>query len=283
MTMRPACGRSSPARQRSVVVLPQPDGPSSVNSCRSRRQIDAVDGADLGCRRRRLFAGSRLRTSGHPAPLSPRRRARPLHVRLQPAQAGHDDNERQDLNDAERRDRAVAAAFLPHREADGAEHVGAGPDQEDRGAELAHREHEHVNPGRQQDRQQERQQDAAQHLAGPRARHLGDLLELAMNLRDPARREAHAVGQLQRHIGDQQDPDRVVDGDRQHQIGEQDAGADDHARDGDRRRGDRVEEPAETRRRAPRHPGHDQGETATMVAAMAASMTLVFTASRKIG
>ena len=32
MTMRPDCGRSRPARQRSVVVLPQPDGPSSVIS-----------------------------------------------------------------------------------------------------------------------------------------------------------------------------------------------------------------------------------------------------------
>ncbi len=32
ITIRPASGRSSPARQRSVVVLPQPDGPSSVMS-----------------------------------------------------------------------------------------------------------------------------------------------------------------------------------------------------------------------------------------------------------
>ena len=32
MTILPASGRSSPARQRSVVVLPQPDGPSSVIS-----------------------------------------------------------------------------------------------------------------------------------------------------------------------------------------------------------------------------------------------------------
>ena len=32
MTIRPASGRSSPARQRSVVVLPQPEGPSSVIS-----------------------------------------------------------------------------------------------------------------------------------------------------------------------------------------------------------------------------------------------------------
>ena len=32
MTMRPCCGRSRPARQRNVVVLPQPDGPRSVMS-----------------------------------------------------------------------------------------------------------------------------------------------------------------------------------------------------------------------------------------------------------
>ena len=32
MTILPASGRSRPARQRSVVVLPQPDGPSSVIS-----------------------------------------------------------------------------------------------------------------------------------------------------------------------------------------------------------------------------------------------------------
>ncbi len=32
ITMRPESGRSRPARQRSVVVLPQPEGPSSVNS-----------------------------------------------------------------------------------------------------------------------------------------------------------------------------------------------------------------------------------------------------------
>ena len=37
------------ARQRSVVVLPQPEGPSSVSSAPAlNAQIDAVDGADLG-------------------------------------------------------------------------------------------------------------------------------------------------------------------------------------------------------------------------------------------
>src|SRR5580700_2298861 len=67
-----------------------------------------------------------------------RRLAAALNVQLQPAQAGHDDDERDDLDDAERGDRAVAAALLPHGERDGAEHMGAGPDQKDRGPELAH-------------------------------------------------------------------------------------------------------------------------------------------------
>src|ERR1700680_4365221 len=83
-----------------------------------------------------------------------RRLAAALNVQLQPAQAGHDDDEGNDLDDAERRYRAVAAALLPHGERDGSEHVGSGSDQEDRGAELAHREHEDVNPARQQDRRQ---------------------------------------------------------------------------------------------------------------------------------
>src|SRR5437879_11367437 len=87
-----------------------------------------------------------------------------LYVQFKPAQAGHDDDEGNDLDDAERRDRAVAAALLPHGERDGSQHMGSGSDQEDRGAELAHRENEDVNPAGQQDRRQERQQDAPEDL-----------------------------------------------------------------------------------------------------------------------
>ena len=46
--MRPLVGRSKPAIMRSVVVLPQPDGPSIVkNSPRRHLQVDAVDGDDV--------------------------------------------------------------------------------------------------------------------------------------------------------------------------------------------------------------------------------------------
>src|SRR5712691_8793692 len=154
----------------------------------------------------------------------------PLNAQLDPAQGGNDDDERDDLDDAERRDRAVAATLLPHGQADGSKHVGARTDQEDRGAELAHGQHEDVDPAGQQDRRDQRQHDASEHLPEAGARDLRRLLELAMDLGDPARREAHAVGQVQGHVGDEQDPDRVVDRDRQHEIGDQDAGTHDHAR-----------------------------------------------------
>ena len=47
--MRPLSGRSKPAIRRSVVVLPQPDGPSSEkNSPGVDLQVDAVDRGDVG-------------------------------------------------------------------------------------------------------------------------------------------------------------------------------------------------------------------------------------------
>ena len=136
----------------------------------------------------------------------------PLHAHLEPAQSSDDDQQRHNLQHAERRDRAVAAALFPHGEADGAEHAGARPDQEHRGAELAHREDEDVDPGREQKRQDQRKQHAQENLAERRAGDRRRLLKLAMDLRDAARGKAHAVGQAQRHVGDEQDPDRVVDG-----------------------------------------------------------------------
>ena len=45
---RPSSGSSKPAISRSVVVLPEPDGPSSVKNSPLRDvQVDAVDGGDV--------------------------------------------------------------------------------------------------------------------------------------------------------------------------------------------------------------------------------------------
>ena len=47
-SMRPASGSSKPAMRRSVVVLPEPDGPSSVkNSPRAMSSDTAVDRGDV--------------------------------------------------------------------------------------------------------------------------------------------------------------------------------------------------------------------------------------------
>ena len=44
----PSSGRSKPAISRSVVVLPEPDGPSSVKNSPARDlEVDAVDGDHL--------------------------------------------------------------------------------------------------------------------------------------------------------------------------------------------------------------------------------------------
>src|SRR5215510_11965638 len=181
MTILPASGRSRPARQRKVVVLPQPDGPSRVMSLpvstprlmSSTALTVTLPGALKVLRRWSIenMDGLSGRCPGGGCGAA-------LDAQLEPSQCGHDEDERNDLDDAERGDGTVAAALLPHRETDGAEHMGARPDQEHRGAELAHRQHEDVDPRRQQHRQQQRQQDAQEHLPYARAGDFGRFLEL---------------------------------------------------------------------------------------------------------
>ena len=134
-------------------------------------------------------------------------------------------------------------------------------DQEDRCAEFAHRQHKDVDPTCQQHRREKRQQDAREGLGEPGARDGSHLLELAMDLGDPARCKSHPVGKIQRHICNQQDPNRVVDRNRQHEIGDEDSGTDDHPRYCDRRKRERIEDERVARQRPLRDPCHDEGET----------------------
>ena len=134
----------------------------------------------------------------------------------------------------------------------GAEHMGARAiaTRRDRGPEArGPEEHEHVDPARQQDRRQQQQQDVAR-TPCPRPRR---------PLRTPATSSssrwiweipldmnaACTVGQVQGHVGDQQDPDRVVDPGSAASDQATRYGAHDHARDGESgRRRDGVEDPA---------------------------------------
>src|SRR5262249_5129860 len=119
-----------------------------------------------------------------------------LDAQLDSAQAGNDGDKRHDLDHAQRGDRAVAAALLPHGQTDGSEHMGAGADEEYRRAELAHRQNENVDPACQQYRRQQRKDDAREDLGEPSARDRRRFLELAVDLGDPARRESHAVRKI---------------------------------------------------------------------------------------
>ena len=97
ITMRPASGRSRPARQRSVVVLPQPDGPSSVISLpvsTSRLMPSTALTVDIAGRSERLaeiLDGEHgLIRYAYPAaswPSRPTASAAPLHAQFKPAQA----------------------------------------------------------------------------------------------------------------------------------------------------------------------------------------------------
>src|SRR5262245_11479842 len=142
MTILPASGRSSPARQRSVVVLPQPDGPSSVISLPEpmpRLMPSTAFTTTLPGATKVFVRFSIANMNVLPClRLGRGRFAAPLHPHFEPAQARHDHDQRNDLDDTECGDRAVAAALLPHGQADGAEHMRAGTDQEYRGAEFTH-------------------------------------------------------------------------------------------------------------------------------------------------
>ena len=66
--MYPSSGCSKPASMRSVVVLPQPDGPSrDRNSPRSDLEVDVVDGGDGSEVLGQLDEFHRTQTFVHPA------------------------------------------------------------------------------------------------------------------------------------------------------------------------------------------------------------------------
>src|SRR5215510_7621005 len=105
MTILPASGRSRPARQRKVVVLPQPDGPSRVMSLpvstprlmSSTALTVTLPGALKVLRRwsiENMDGLSGRRAGGG-------RFGASLDAQLKPSQRSHDEDERDDLDDTE--------------------------------------------------------------------------------------------------------------------------------------------------------------------------------------
>src|SRR6476469_8886205 len=154
----PPTGRSSPAIERSVVVLPQPDGPSSVKN---------------------LPAGTSKVTSWAAFTAGPfwlwYSVFRPLTVSTFPSRLflsfldaepfadplrHHNENEQRcDQHHAERRQFHVLPS-LPHFPDDNRDHFGAGAVQQVRARQFAHRHDHDVDPACQQAGLQQRQHDA---------------------------------------------------------------------------------------------------------------------------
>src|SRR5215211_1380622 len=154
----PESGVSSPATQRSVVVLPQPDGPSSVKSCPSSTSSEMSS-----------TANTRLRFSPRLAPNDFTRfvmRSTPLRLpdpdpRAELVGQGHEHDQRADHHRPERRE-LRELAVLVHLPDQDRQRLLPGRVEDDRAGQLAHRHDEDVDPARDQSRHQQRHDDTAE-------------------------------------------------------------------------------------------------------------------------
>src|SRR5258705_13546425 len=143
MTMRPPSGRSSPATERSSVVLPLPEGPSSARI--SPRSTEKETPRRISAPPRRLNICS-AKSSGI--------ESHPQTEREEQRQADH-----QDLDHRERRNE-VERPGAPERHDQRADPPGAGAEEIDAGRVLAHEHHEDQKPAADEAEADERQRAA---------------------------------------------------------------------------------------------------------------------------
>src|SRR3954453_4719208 len=214
--MVPSSGISRPAIERRVVVLPQPEGPRSVNSSPSCTSSETWSTAKTRPRSSPFAAANvltRSTTSSRAISLcllDPDARTELVGDRDE-----HDEGA--DQHHAERRDlgQEAVAPLLPDHDR---EHLLAGRVEEHRGTELAEGHDHDVDPTRDQAGREQGQHDASERVPPAGPAHLGRLLELAADLEHRRGRIAHAVRHEARQVGDEQDPQRAVDPDRDPQV-----------------------------------------------------------------
>src|SRR5580765_3791903 len=206
----PERGRSRPAIERSVVVLPQPLGPRSVKSFPAGTSKLTSCAARMTLPRSSAYSVQRpltFSTSGFPYSETSSDGLCGEYQEKQPDDEHH----------AERRKLDVLAV-LPQLPDEDRKHLGAGAVEQDRARELADRDDDDVDPARDQPGLEQRQDDAAER-GGPRgAAHRRRFLQLLVDLQHRGGVVAQAVGHEARDVGDQHDPDRAVDPDRQVQV-----------------------------------------------------------------
>src|SRR6202790_4032191 len=213
-SISPELGLSSPAMERNVVVLPQPEGPSSVNSLPSgTSKLTSWAALTTVPRSPGYSVNSDLTLSTFvPACYVARSCFRYSEPLAQELGQHHQAEQQDDQHDAERGQLDILT-ILPQLPYPDRYHLGARAIEQDRARQLADRHDQHINPAREQSRLEQRQDDAAKGHAPGGAAHGGRLLELLVDLHHRCGIVAHAVRHEARHIGDQQDPDRAIDAD----------------------------------------------------------------------
>src|SRR5688572_13331220 len=234
----PSRGRSSPAIERSVVVLPQPLGPSSVKSWPSGTANET------SCAAFTISPFSFGYSVNSPSTLS---MGAPsfLHSELlaQPLREHHQDEEHQDEKHPERGELDVLPV-LPQLPDHDRHDFGPRAVEQDGARQLADRDDHHVDEARDQPRFQERQDDATKSSEPRGAAHLRRLLELLVDLEHRGRVVAKAVRHEARDVGDEHDPDRAVHAHVDVQVEDHDREAEHQPGKHHRQRRDVVEQPA---------------------------------------
>src|SRR5712672_328916 len=230
ISIAPSSAVSSPARQRRIVVLPQPEGPSKASVWPASTASEAPSTATRLSKRLRRFLIDRKDTARSSAQ---QRRARRAEQR-------EGEQQQDELDHRERRDPPDAVLGKNHqRDADG---LGALGIQQKGGAELADEDHEQHQPAGDDRRQQQRKQHMAHGLEPGRAARARALLELRVDGEQHGRDRAGRERKEARHIGDQDDGEGGIKrrADRQDEESE----TQDDPRDAERQRQHRVDDRA---------------------------------------
>src|SRR6267143_2971 len=256
----PCRGLSRPAMERNVVVLPQPLGPRRVNS------LPCGTSKATSCTARIAWPRSSTYSVHNPVTLST---SRVLDAELPAYPLGEQDQHEQpqDEHHAERRQFDILPV-LPQLPDQDRENFGSRAVKQDRARQLADGNDHDVAPAGDQPRLEQRQDDAAEGGRPARSAHGGGFLQLLVDLQHRGGVVAQAVGHESGDVGDEHDPDRAVNAERQVQVQDHDRQPEHQAREYHRQRSEIVEQPAAGQLRLDDDPAdhrghqHDQGRAA---------------------
>src|SRR5260370_39260453 len=216
----PSSGVWKPAMHIRIVVLPQPEGPSSVTNSVSLT-VKLTSSRTLGPEKDLLRCSTRMSGTAQPP--------------KDPGPEQEHDGDDGDLDDGQGGDRADDSPLpgLQHRHA---EHLGTRFLQEHDWVVVAEQRDEHEHEGGQQRGTQEGQQDPARDRPPARPAGAGRAVELGVDPREAGIDDHVGQGQVPHAERDRFAPQVVADqgAEREHQVGPEEADAEDHSGHGAR-------------------------------------------------